>query len=240
MIRYVQQTPTQQHHPQQRRSFSSQVAAAQYGHGGGLPMAGGSGAAQPQQQYAVANRQANASRKRRRFADKIVLPEVRALVGFVLDNEGSSHTYFIDQVPEVEAYMGLLSFEQKLDATLTRKKLDIQEALKRPMKVKRKLRIFVSHSFITGKEPEREGDEGVVPMWELRVEGRLLDEPSPLAPTATNAPTTRVNVPKRKFSSFFKSLVIELDKDIYGPDNHLVEWHRTPATNETDGFQVSA
>lgn len=44
---------------------------------------------------------------------------------------------------------------------------------------------------------------------------------------------------KRKFSSFFKSLVIELDKDLYGPDNHLVEWHRTPTTQETDGFQVS-
>jgi hypothetical protein len=43
---------------------------------------------------------------------------------------------------------------------------------------------------------------------------------------------------KRKFSSFFKSLVIELDKDLYGPDNHLVEWHRTLTTQETDGFQV--
>uniref|UniRef100_H2ZB17 Uncharacterized protein n=1 Tax=Ciona savignyi TaxID=51511 RepID=H2ZB17_CIOSA len=43
---------------------------------------------------------------------------------------------------------------------------------------------------------------------------------------------------KRKFSSFFKSLVIELDKDLYGPDNHLVEWHRTASTQETDGFQV--
>lgn len=43
---------------------------------------------------------------------------------------------------------------------------------------------------------------------------------------------------KRKFSSFFKSLVIELDKELYGPDNHLVEWHRTATTQETDGFQV--
>jgi len=37
---------------------------------------------------------------------------------------------------------------------------------------------------------------------------------------------TKVSDPgkvKRKFSSFFKSLVIELDKDLYGPDNHLVE-----------------
>ncbi|XP_033375794.1 SWI/SNF-related matrix-associated actin-dependent regulator of chromatin subfamily D member 3 isoform X5 [Parus major] len=48
----------------------------------------------------------------------------------------------------------------------------------------------------------------------------------------------RLSKQKRKFSSFFKSLVIELDKDLYGPDNHLVEWHRTPTTQETDGFQV--
>lgn len=76
-------------------------------------------------------------------------------------------------------------------------------------------------------------------MWELRVEGRLLDEqplPSTLNPGGTMQ--NRAQQPKRKFSSFFKSLVIELDKDIYGPDNHLVEWHRTPQTNETDGFQV--
>uniref|UniRef100_A0A672PF53 SWI/SNF related BAF chromatin remodeling complex subunit D3 n=1 Tax=Sinocyclocheilus grahami TaxID=75366 RepID=A0A672PF53_SINGR len=84
-------------------------------------------------------------------------------------------------VPESQAYMDLLAFERKLDQTIMRKRVDIQEALKRPMK--------------PGKQ-------------------------------------------KRKFSSFFKSLVIELDKDLYGPDNHLVEWHRTPTTQETDGFQV--
>lgn len=78
-------------------------------------------------------------------------------------------------------------------------------------------------------------------MWELRVEGRLLDElPSAGTSNAVGAGSTpnRNQPMKRKFSSFFKSLVIELDKDIYGPDNHLVEWHRTPQTNETDGFQV--
>lgn len=38
---------------------------------------------------------------------------------------------------------------------------------------------------------------------------------------------------KRKFSSFFKSLVIELDKELYGPDNHLVEvrWEGIPEGN---------
>lgn len=44
---------------------------------------------------------------------------------------------------------------------------------------------------------------------------------------------------KKKFSSFFKSLVIELDKELYGPDNHLVEVSTTnKQTNKqryTDG-----
>lgn len=70
--------------------------------------------------------------------------------------------------------------------------------------------------------------ENSVASWELRVEGRLLEDSK-----------SDPNKVKRKFSSFFKSLVIELDKELYGPDNHLVEWHRTHTTQETDGFQVN-
>lgn len=53
-----------------------------------------------------------------------------------------------------------------------------------------------------------------------------------LGPFCVHGPCSAPTVPvtflqpskqKRKFSSFFKSLVIELDKDLYGPDNHLVE-----------------
>lgn len=149
-------------------------------------------------------------------------------------------------MPESQAYMDLLAFERKLDATIMRKRLDIQEALKRPMKQKRKLRIFISNTFYPSKEPTDGGagaegaaasaaaagsvpppSEGTVASWELRVEGRLLED--------TKSEPNKI---KRKFSSFFKSLVIELDKDLYGPDNHLVEWHRTLTTQETDGFQV--
>lgn len=163
------------------------------------------------------------SNKKKKLADKILPQKIR------------------DLVPESQAYMELLAFERKLDFTITRKRLDIQEALKRPMKQKRKLRIFISNTFYgaskTGKLPDGDpnadanlnNDLGPVPGWELRVEGRLLDD--------QNASKPEQNKMKRKFSSFFKSLVIELDKDLYGPDNHLVEWHRTATTNETDGFQ---
>ncbi|MGH0146717.1 UNVERIFIED_CONTAM: hypothetical protein FKN15_025989 [Acipenser sinensis] len=91
-----------------------------------------------------------------------------------------------------------------------------------PQRQKRKLRLYISNTFNPAK-PDADDSDGSIASWELRVEGKLLDDPSKL---------------KRKFSSFFKSLVIELDKDLYGPDNHLVEWHRTPTTQETDGFQV--
>ena len=84
-----------------------------------------------------------------------------------------------DLVPESQAYMDLLAFERKLDLTIMRKRLDIQEALKRPMKQKKKLRIFISNTYFPAKHEEGAGDGGeetVVASWELRVEGRLLDE----------------------------------------------------------------
>lgn len=153
------------------------------------------------------------TKKKKKVADKILPQRVR------------------DLVPESQAYMDLLAFERKLDTTIMRKRLDIQEALKRPMKQKRKLRIFISNTFYPIKPEGEDGDESVA-SWELRVEGRLLED-SMSAKLGSDPAKV-----KRKFSSFFKSLVIELDKDLYGPDNHLVEWHRTPTTQETDGFQV--
>merc|ERR1719499_69666 len=159
------------------------------------------------------HQQAKPTKKKKKLADKILPQKVRELV------------------PESQAYMDLLSFERKLDSTIMRKRLDIQEALKRPMKQKRKLRVFISNTAFPAKEEDQVGGGGGganTASWELRVEGRLIDD-------VKGADTSKS---KRKFSSFFKSLVIELDKELYGPDNHLVEWHRTPTTQETDGFQV--
>ncbi|KAK7916355.1 hypothetical protein WMY93_012116 [Mugilogobius chulae] len=165
----------------------------------------------PQQIQQVQQQSRNQHTKKKKMADKILPQRIRELV------------------PESQAYMDLLAFERKLDQTIMRKRLDIQEALKRPIKQKRKLRIFISNTFNPAK-PDAEDGEGTVASWELRVEGRLLEDSGVSKYEATKQ--------KRKFSSFFKSLVIELDKDLYGPDNHLVEWHRTATTQETDGFQV--
>lgn len=41
-----------------------------------------------------------------------------------------------DLVPESQAYMDLLAFERKLDQTIARKRMEIQEAIKKPITVK--------------------------------------------------------------------------------------------------------
>lgn len=175
-----------------------------------------SASAADQRMAGVAASARDKNKKKRKIGDKILSQRVR------------------DLVPESEAYMDLLAFEKKLDSTIMRKRLDIQESLKRPLKLKKKLRIFISNTFTPAK-PEAEDGEDVVPSWELRVEGRVIDESAGPAAKAAESSAAK---PKQKFSTYFKSLVIELDKELYGPDNHLVEWHRTAKTQETDGFQV--
>lgn len=132
--------------------------------------------------------------------------------------------------PEAKNYYLLTDIEKKMDQTISWKRMEIHETLKRPLKTKRKLRVFITTQYNPGKRisaPDANGNANYGPgEWELRVEGRLIDRKG------------HDFQKKRKFSSFFQSLVIELDKEIYGPEQHLVEWHRNRDSNETDGFQV--
>ncbi|XP_048416518.1 SWI/SNF-related matrix-associated actin-dependent regulator of chromatin subfamily D member 2 isoform X2 [Stegostoma tigrinum] len=110
----------------------------------------------PQQQPPQLMQNRGRGVKRRKMADKILPQRIRELV------------------PESQAYMDLLAFERKLDQTIMRKRLEIQESMKKPLMQKRKLRIYISNTFAPAKS---EGDEGeTVASWELRVEGKLLDD----------------------------------------------------------------
>ncbi|KAI9494431.1 hypothetical protein BDB00DRAFT_819141 [Zychaea mexicana] len=140
-------------------------------------------------------------------------------------------------VPESKLYTELNEFEKKLDATIMRKRLDVQEALGKPTKVKRTLRIFVSNTS-SDQAPTQQNTEdenydfnsGNPPSWTLKIEGRLLDPPIP----------TKKAQPVQKFTSFFRSICIELDRDpkLY-PEGNTVEWHKQPNSPEHDGVEVS-
>lgn len=78
------------------------------------------------------------------MADKVLPQRVRQFFG-ILRNPSCLHslsTHILllapqirDLVPESQAYMDLLAFERKLDQTIARKRMEIQEAIKKPIMV---------------------------------------------------------------------------------------------------------
>ncbi|XP_047332041.1 SWI/SNF complex component SNF12 homolog [Impatiens glandulifera] len=126
-------------------------------------------------------------------------------------------------LPESALYTQLLEFEARVDAALSRKKIDIQEAIKAPPRFQKTLRIFVFNTFANQKQSVSENKDVEPPSWSLKIAGRILDD--------------EANSIYPKFSSFFKKITIYLDKKLY-PENHVILWEssRSPVLHE--GFEV--
>ncbi|KAI0826100.1 SWI/SNF complex 60 kDa subunit [Irpex lacteus] len=163
--------------------------------------------------------------KRRKLTDKNVPNAILHSPEFSVDSQ---------------MYQDLLNMEKRLDWTMTRKRVEIQDTLGRPMSTNRTLRIFLSHT-VSG-QPWQQGSvpsdgnvnietgEGI-PAFQFKVEGRLLEIPNQRA---------KDRVPPRKFSTLVRQLVVELDRDpAQYPDSNTVEWIRS-AQNfaPLDGFAV--
>ncbi|KAJ3223865.1 SWI SNF, matrix associated, actin dependent regulator of chromatin, sub d, member 3, partial [Clydaea vesicula] len=139
-------------------------------------------------------------------------------------------------VPESKLFTQLQDFEKRLDQTILRKRLDIQEALSKPMKTQRFLRIFLSNlasdQYVEegGQEDNNmDADNIKCPSWTLRIEGRLLE------PTVGN----KKGAVQKQFSHFIKSVYVELQRDagLY-PDGNMIEWHKQPGSADCDGFEI--
>ncbi|KAI9012498.1 SWI/SNF and RSC complex subunit Ssr3 [Phycomyces nitens] len=140
-------------------------------------------------------------------------------------------------VPESKLYTELSEFEKTLDATIMRKRLDVQEALGKPTKVRRTLRIFLSNTSAdqvsSHQNPEDETtfdlNSGNAPSWTLKIEGRLLDPPVP----------TKKAQPIQKFTSFFRSITVDLirDPNLY-PEGNMIVWEKQPNAADFDGIEM--
>lgn len=137
---------------------------------------------------------------------------------------------FDEVLPEAQLYRDLVEAERRIDATISRKKLDLQDTIARSIKKTEVLRVFISNS--VADQPWQnvshmddnnfDFDMGGVPgSWNVRIEGRLVnDEPA-------DSPT------RRKFSSFFTSISVEFDTDDLTESN-IAEWHES-TTNQSQG-----
>ncbi|KAI5858667.1 hypothetical protein BZA05DRAFT_330538 [Tricharina praecox] len=202
-----------------------------------------------QHQAAVAEREL-AKRRARKPTDKTIPEGVEEIVA------------------NARVYRDLREMERRYDAAIMRKRLDIQDAVNRNIKNTRTLRIFVSNTakdqlWQVSDRPLDENafdfDTGQIPTFRVKIEGRLLDDEESdaaeldpdsdlgLTPRPDNAPPLQ----KRKFSHFFKSIVIELDRSReLHPEGNTIEWRKqSPATQpatsalglngpaEFDGFE---
>lgn len=137
-------------------------------------------------------------------------------------------------LPESALYTQLLEFEARVDAALSRKKVDIQEALKSPPCVQKTLRIYVFNTFADQIRTIPKKPSAEPPTWTLKIVGRILEDGiDPDQPGVVQ----KSNPLYPKFSYFFKRVTIMLDQRLY-PDNHMIVWDhsRSPATHE--GFEV--
>ncbi|KAI8822160.1 SWI/SNF-related matrix-associated actin-dependent regulator of chromatin subfamily D member 1 [Fimicolochytrium jonesii] len=160
---------------------------------------------------------AASSKKRKKPAERVLPKQIEAYI------------------PESKLYTQMQEFERKLDTTISRKKLDMMEQKSQMKPTKRVLRVFLSNlasdqfADVTEEEDLFSLETMRAPSWTLRIEGRLLDLPASRKP--------QVNPPK--FSSFVRSVVVELERDgnLY-PEDNVIEWHRMDGTPECDGFEI--
>uniref|UniRef100_A0A5B7C137 DM2 domain-containing protein n=1 Tax=Davidia involucrata TaxID=16924 RepID=A0A5B7C137_DAVIN len=157
-----------------------------------------------------------ARRKKRKLPEKQIPDKVAALL------------------PESALYTQLLEFEARVDAALTRKKIDIQESLKNPPRVQKTLRIYIFNTSANQTQTIPEKKNAEPPSWSLKIIGRILEDG--VDPDAAGM-MHRVSSLYPKFSSFFKKITIYLDQSLY-PDNHVILWEssRSPVLHE--GFEV--
>jgi len=121
-----------------------------------------------------------------------------------------------------------------MDATIMRKRLDIQEAMSKPIKTKKTLRIFISNT-ASGQNNdvmninEISLENTSTPSWILKIEGKLLD----------NSAGKKSNQVEKRFSSFVKRIIVQLDRDqtLY-PEGNIIEWNKNPGQPEIDGFEI--
>ncbi|KAI5079738.1 hypothetical protein GOP47_0005217 [Adiantum capillus-veneris] len=135
-------------------------------------------------------------------------------------------------LPESALYSQLLEFEARVDATLARKKIDIQEAIKNPPRVQRTLRIYVFNTF-TNQNTNPSPSQGEAPSWTLRIIGRILEDG--IDPDVQAASKPNPSMPK--FSSFFRRITVQLDPTLY-PENPQIVWDGARASAHVEGFEI--
>ncbi|KAM9957459.1 hypothetical protein ACTFIR_009564 [Dictyostelium discoideum] len=150
----------------------------------------------------------------------------------------------ISFAPECLLFSQLLEFEEKLDASINKRLIDIQEASRRnSIKNIRTLRLSIYNTYSNQSAYYHLDNKSLNsvqerPSWSLRVEGKLLDESQDelvnksIKSSSSSSSSSSSAANKRKFSSFFKKVFIQIGH------RDTCEWDKSQTFTETDGFEI--
>lgn len=138
----------------------------------------------------------------------------------------------------LQEYKRLRDIEKRLDSTIVRKRLDVQDSVSRTMKRYRTLRIWISNTTEnqTWQKGEQSGNGGPGSgRYKVRIEGRLLDDenstisdedsddeedeegkenggPAEGQDSTNTDKLKKQQRPRQRLSHFFKSITVDFDK----------------------------
>lgn len=142
-----------------------------------------------------------------------------------------------------QQYRDLRDAERRLDYSMMRKRTDLTDTFNRTVKRQKTMRIWISNT--AENQPWQGGglDEnafdftsGNDPMFRVKVEGRLLDEPDDEEEESEEGKDEKDKKSNQKFTHFFKSLTVEFDRARQGSmDSSMqVEWKKQAGFADVD------
>ena len=154
----------------------------------------------------------------------------------------------------VEQYKALREVEKKLDYTIMRKRLDIQDTINRNVMRQKTMRIWISNTVDNQPwqrpaldENSFDFESGADATYRVSIEGKIIDEDdlddpeSDVEEAAEGAPVKqpKPKAPRKKFSHYFKGITVEFDKAKNLANPHIdssmqIEWKKTPQSAEVD------
>ncbi|EGD80535.1 hypothetical protein PTSG_01126 [Salpingoeca rosetta] len=124
--------------------------------------------------------------------------------------------------PESAHFTQLCDFERKIDALVERKRAEVVVA-QPATATRRTVRLFISH--VATPHPTETHPDAM--KWSLRIEGRLLEE------------CNRRDRDRKRLATFVNKIVIEFDPSTFPDKDNVIEWERSPASVDCDGFEIT-
>lgn len=136
-------------------------------------------------------------------------------------------------VPESRLYSRLLKFEQRVEATTSRKLVQMNEILSDSKPLQKTLRLYIhneahNQSNINELSHYNSKDENSPPSWTLKIQGVVFD-----GETAIQSKN-----PHRTLSNLLHRMVVQLDPDYYGQEEGFIEWRKDSSVSISDGFEI--